>query len=216
MLGRSVHDSVCPVTADERKSEAPESPETSETLVDPSEAETLQPGALTEADLAEARDNLEAQLDAARKDAAEIKEKWLRSAADLENYRKRAAKDKEEVQKYANERLLRDFLPVFDDLERTLSALGAVEGVDPQVTDGIELVRKKFLQQLERHGVESFDSVGETFDPARHDAIQQAHSHEVEAGLILEELQRGFLLQGRLLRPAMVVVSLGAPKPDDA
>lgn len=169
-----------------------------------------------EADLSDARASLEAQLEAARAEAADIKERWLRSAADLENFRKRAAKEREEIQKFGNERILRDFLPVYDDLERALAAVAGAEGeAVEQLRGGVDMVRKKFLQQLERHGVEAFDSVGETFDPARHDAIQQGHSNEVEAGRILEELQRGFTLQGRLLRPSMVVVSLG-PEPAES
>jgi len=160
--------------------------------------------------LGEAREQLENHLEAARKEAAEIKERWLRAAADLENYRKRAGKEREELQKYGNEKLLRDFLPVYDDLQRALNAVDTTDNdAASQLQQGVDLVRKKFLQQLERHGVASFDSTGEAFDPARHDAIQQAHSNEVEAGRILEELQRGFMLNDRLLRPAMVVVSLG-------
>jgi len=161
-------------------------------------------------DLQSARASLEAQLEAAQKEANDIKERWLRSAADLENFRKRAAKEREEVQKFGNERLLRDFLPIYDDLERALNAAGGAEGeAVEQLRGGVDMVRKKFLQQLERHGVEGFSSVGEAFDPVKHEAIQQAHSNEVEAGRILDELQRGFMLQGRLLRPSMVVVSLG-------
>jgi len=204
------------VSAEERKEGTPEAAEpTSETgeAVDSSEQPTLQPGDVTEADLATARESLQEQLEAAQREAAEIRDRFLRAAADLENFRKRASKEREEIQKFANERLLRDFLPVYDDLERAMSALD--EDASPaaaKVKDGVELVRKKFIQQMERHGVEAFDSRGETFDPARHDAIQQAHSNEVEAGLILDELQRGFLLHGRLLRPAMVVVSLGPAK----
>ena len=191
--------------ADVAPDEAPSSPEAPS--VDPQDP-PVDPD--PEEDLASARASLESQLEAARREAEDIKERWLRSAADLENFRRRAAKEREEIQKFANERLLRDFLPVYDDLERALGAVAGAEGeAVEQLRGGVDMVRKKFLQQLERHGVESFDSVGETFDPARHDAIQQAHSNEVEAGRILEELQRGFMLHGRLLRPSMVVVSLG-------
>jgi len=213
LLDWPVHDSLRRVSAEEHENQgrAPDgAPAETDPGGDPSEEPTLQPGEVTEGDLASARQDLEAQLEAARNEASEIKDRWMRAAADLENFRKRAAKEREELQKFANERLLRDFLPVFDDLERALGVLDTVEGGGAgPVRDGVEMVRKKFIQQLERHGVEPFDSVGEPFDPARHDAIQQAHSNEVEAGCILEELQRGFMLRGRLLRPAMVVVSLG-------
>ncbi len=160
-------------------------------------------------DLAAARGRLEEQLAKVTTEAAELKDRWLRAAADLENYRRRAVKEREEIQKFAAERLLRDLLPVVDDLDRALESVAHEPGTEAQLRDGVELVRKKFIQQLEKHGVEAFSSRGEVFDPAMHDAIQQAHSDDVEAGRVLQELQRGFRLNDRLLRPATVVVSLG-------
>lgn len=210
--GPSVHDSLGSVSSENRE-DAEVTPPTGEDLPDRSTPDRADPDAAEtgtpEADLASAREGLEAQLEVAQREAADLKEKWLRAAADLENYRKRAAKEREDIQKFAIERLLRDFLPVYDDLERAVGALKVETEDESHLRQGLDLVRKKFIQQLEKHGVEGFDSVGEGFDPNHHDAIQQAHSNEVEAGRILEELQRGFMLHGRLLRPAMVVVSLG-------
>ncbi|MEM1024977.1 MAG: nucleotide exchange factor GrpE [Myxococcota bacterium] len=163
-----------------------------------------------EAELVETRQALEEELAKVRAEGEDIKNKWLRSAADLENYKKRSVKEREEAVRFGNERLLKDFLPVFDDLDRALEMLGqAQDEASQKLVEGMELVRKKFLSQLEKHGVVSFESKGETFDPALHDAIQQSHDPELESGRVMAEVQRGFKLNDRLLRPAMVVVSLG-------
>lgn len=164
--------------------------------------------AVTEA-LLEAKGELSDALEQTQKEATSFREKWLRAAADLENYRKRAARERDDVQKFGNEKLLKDFLPLIDDLERAVSAVESVQTDDAkQLLEGVKLVHKKFLGQLEKHGVSTFDSKGEIFDPARHEAVQQVHA-DVPQGAVHEQLQRGFMLNDRLLRPAMVVVSLG-------
>ena len=167
-------------------------------------------GAVTEAML-QAKHELEDVLAQTQKEAENLREKWLRAAADLENYRKRAAREREDVQKFGNEKLLRDFLPVVDDLERGIEAVMTVEEAKQakeQMLDGVRLVLKKFLAQLERHGVTTFDTEGEIFDPALHEAVQQVTA-ELAAGRVVSQLQRGFKINERLLRPATVVVSLG-------
>ena len=166
-------------------------------------------GAVTEA-MIQAKHELEEVLEQTRKEAESLREKWLRAAADLENYRKRAAREREDVQKFGNEKLLRDFLPVVDDLERGIEAVLTTDEAKAkeQMLDGVRLVHKKFLAQLERHGVTTFDAEGEVFDPAHHEAVQQIPA-EIEAGRVVSQLQRGFKLNDRLLRPAIVVVSLG-------
>ncbi len=165
--------------------------------------------AVTEA-LINAKKELEEVLEQTQKEAASFREKWLRAAADLENYRKRAARERDDVTKFGNEKLLKDFLPIVDDLERTVEvvAQSQKEGDDTQLIDGVRLVLKKFLSQLEKNGVTTFDSVGETFDPAKHEAVQQVNADRPQ-GQVDTQLQRGFMINERLLRPAMVVVSLG-------
>jgi len=165
--------------------------------------------AVTEA-LINAKKELEEALDQTRKEAANIKNKWLRAAADLENFKKRAAKERDDTVKFGSERVLKDILPVLDDLDRTVKAIDNNEGTEA-VFDGVKMVQKKFVLQLEKQGVEVFAALGQPFDPSRHEAVTQAHSADVPAGGVVSELRRGFLLHGRLLRPAMVVVSLGAP-----
>ncbi len=199
------HDSVFGVN-DRAPENASESEERPDEAMEAQESSEKDP----EAQLTETRQALEEELARVKAESEDIKSKWLRSAADLENFKKRAVREREEAVKFGNERLLKDFLPVFDDLDRALEMLGGAEDdASRKLVEGMELVRKKFLSQLERHGVVSFESKGETFDPALHDAIQQTHDPNVESGRVLTEVQRGFKLNDRLLRPAMVVVSLG-------
>lgn len=165
--------------------------------------------AVTEA-LIDAKKELEEVLEQTQKEAGSFREKWLRAAADLENYRKRAARERDDVAKFGNEKLLKDFLPIVDDLERSIDVVAQSEVGDTgqQLLDGVKLVLKKFLSQLEKNGVTTFDSVGETFDPSQHEAVQQVHADRPQ-GQVHTQLQRGFMINDRLLRPAMVVVSLG-------
>lgn len=168
--------------------------------------------AITEALIA-AKKELEEVLAQTKKEAEHMRERWLRAAADFENYKKRAAREREETVKYGNERLLKDFLPVMDDLELALDAAARVEDKQKaadQLMEGVRLVTKKFVSQLEKHGVATFESVGEPFDPNLHEAVQQEYG-DMEAGKVVRQLQRGFKLNERLLRPSMVVVSLGPP-----
>lgn len=165
--------------------------------------------AVTES-LLKAKNELQEVLKQTQTEAQSMRDKWLRAAADLENYRKRAQKEREDVVKFGNERLLKDFLPVVDDLERVVSS-SSKASLDPQsqaVIDGVRLVSKKFLDQLEKHGVTSFDSQGKAFDPNLHEAVQQVASSQ-PMGTVVDQLQRGFMLGGRLLRPALVTVSIG-------
>lgn len=161
-----------------------------------------------EAEVVATKQALETELESLKKEAAELKDRWMRSAADFENYKKRQAREREDIQKFANEKLLKDLLPVVDDLDRAVDVV-AQAGASEQVRQGVEMVRKKFLTQLEKNGVETFVALGTAFDPNFHEAVQQAHSADVPAGQVLSELQRGFTISGRLLRPALVIVSLG-------
>lgn len=169
--------------------------------------ERAEGASVTEA-IIKARQELELVLEQTRKEVENFREKWLRSAADLENYRKRAAREREETIRFGNEKLLRDFLPLLDDLERAVDIGGQSPADGAHIVEGVRLVHKKFIGQLEKHGVATFEAVGTPFDPNRHEAVQQMHG-EHPAGMVMTQLQRGFLLNDRLLRPALVVVSLG-------
>lgn len=160
--------------------------------------------------LEDVKAELEAVIEKTKQDVADVKDKWLRAAADLENYRKRAAREREDVVRFANERLLKDLLPVLDDLDRSLAAVSASDGAAfEQILEGVKMVQRKFLTQLEKNGVTTFESTGKVFDPLLHEAVQQVPSSEIPPGGVVQELRRGYMLNGRLLRPAMVAVSIG-------
>ena len=131
----------------------------------------------------------------------------LRLAADLENYRKRAVKERDEVQRFGNERLVKDLLPVVDGLDRALAAAAS----DDPLREGVKLVRAALEQTLARHGVVAFSAMGEKFDPARHEALLQVPTRDQPPGTVVMEHARGFRLNDRLVRPAMVGVSVEPP-----
>lgn len=133
-------------------------------------------------------------------------EKMLRAVADLENYKKRAQKEKEEQQKFGNERLLRDLLPVVDNFDRALEH-AKVGGDFASLEKGVLMIRKLFEDTLAKHGVKAFESKGKLFDPNLHEAMQQIETDELPPNHVLNELVRGFTLNDRLVRPALVMVS---------
>jgi molecular chaperone GrpE len=137
-------------------------------------------------------------------------ERFLRAAADLENYKKRAAKERDELQKYGNEKVLKDLLPVVDGLDR---ALAAAPPEDP-LAAGVRLVRATLEQALAKHGVTAFSALGERFDPAFHEALMQVPTREKPPGTVVLEHARGFKLNQRLVRPAMVGVA-SEPPPEE-
>ena len=164
---------------------------------------------------------LEAQLEEsfsrARETGERLKEnheRLLRTAAEFDNFKKRAQKEKEDVQKFGSERMLRDFLPVADNLERALDH--ADEGALPQVLEGVRLVQKQLEAALAKHGVTVFSAVGQQFDPTLHEALMQQESDQ-PPNTVLSEMARGYKLNDRLIRPAAVVVAKakGVPGGDD-
>ena len=138
---------------------------------------------------------------------AEAQEAVLRAKAEAQNTRRRAEKDVENARKYALEKFCGELLPVVDNLERALeSAQIEHEDIVP-ITEGIDLTLKSFLDVLTKFNVERLDPVGEPFDPQLHQAMTLVENPEVEPNSVMAVMQKGFTLNGRLVRPAMVVVS---------
>jgi molecular chaperone GrpE len=133
-------------------------------------------------------------------------ERYLRLAADFENYKKRAQKDQDEYRKYSNERLLKELLPVIDNLERALQH-GRVSKNQEGVLQGVELTSKKAQEILSRFGVTPIPSVGLPFDPAVHQAVAKVNGKGHTPNTIVEEFEKGYYLHDRVLRPAMVTVA---------
>jgi len=155
---------------------------------------------------AEECEKLRRQLEAKELEAKENYDRLLRQAAELENFKKRAAREKTEAIRYANESLVKDLLPVLDNLERALDyAQGGGNG--KPLLEGIEMVLKSFVEILGKHGVNSISAVGELFDPNKHEAIAQVVTQEHKPNTVVEEHHKGYYLLDRLLRPAQVSVA---------
>ena len=142
------------------------------------------------------------------------KDQYARLLADFDNYRKRVARDKEDLAQFAAKDILKDLLPTVDNLAL---ALDKAENKEDPFVQGVKLAYDGFLKALADHGATPIDSVGEPFDANFHEAIAQLPSADVAEGVVMNEVKRGWLLHGKLLRAAQVVVSSGAPeKPAEA
>ncbi len=152
-------------------------------------------------------DDLQAQLEAARQEAAEAKEQALRAVAEAQNVRRRAEKDAESARKFALEKFAGDVLSVADNLDRALASADVEDEALKPILEGVELTRKSLLDALARHSVEQIDPVGQPFDPAFHEAMAMVPNPSVEPNTVIDVMQKGYTLNGRLLRAAMVVVA---------
>ncbi len=141
-------------------------------------------------------------------EAASARDTALRAQADAQNVKRRAEQDVEKARKFALEQFAKELLAVVDNLERTLEATAGQEdeGVKP-ITEGVELTLKSFLDALKKFNVEAIDPQGEPFDPNLHQAMSMVENNEVEPNSVIAVMQKGYTLNGRLLRPAMVMVS---------
>ena len=160
------------------------------------------------------RDVAEPDLEELKKQLEDKQDRLLRTLAEMDNLRRRAQRDREDYVKYANETLLRDILPVLDNLDRALAAARAA-GESGTVVSGVELIQRELLRVLERNGLTRYSAVGERFDPTRHEAIARVVSADRPPDTVVTETAAGYLLNGRVLRPAMVAVA-AAPDEDAA
>jgi len=148
-------------------------------------------------------------LDKALKEAEENRDRWIRAVAELENYKKRTLQEKSKFLKYRNEELLRDLLAVVDNIERAEKHCDEA-GRSDALADGVCMIARMFREILERYGVKEIKALGEPFDPHLHEAIGRAPADGSPPNLVVEEMEKGYMYQDRLLRPAKVVVSVGA------
>ena len=200
----------------EKKGDRRESSDNTDTAsrteqVEPSEscggpAESVSGGETSE----QAVERLTRELAAKSVEAEQNYDRFLRERAEFENYKKRAQRERAEAQRFAAEQLVRDLLPVIDNLERAVEHAESGGNGQPLV-EGVRLVLKSALDVLERHGVTRVEAAGKQFDPAFHEAILQVPDAERQPNEVVAQFQAGYLLNDRLLRPAQVSVSSAPP-----
>ena len=227
ILATAAAEPVVPTVVAASVSEAPASAnDESVSFLEVEEVEAIDPGEhqalrertealqAREATLIEENENQKGEILRLQDELRVTQQRFLRVAADFENFKRRTERDREDTRKQLIERLLLDIVPVNDNLERALSHVQSSEDRESLV-QGVEMVQRQLVSVLGRHGCAPFDSVGRPFDPQRHEAIQQIESSTHDFNTIIEEYQKGYLLYERLLRPALVVVSRGAPQAEN-
>lgn len=157
----------------------------------------------------------EQKLAEVQAEAAKIRDQLLRTAADFDNFRKRSRREEQDATRRGREGLLKDLLPVFDNLERAVQHAEGAQEVKA-VADGLRMVLKQFVDTLDRAGIKRVPTVGHPFDPTKHEAIQHLASTQHPAGVIVAEVQPGYTIGDYLARAALVVVSKGPPEGDGA
>ncbi len=139
---------------------------------------------------------------------AELKDQVLRTLAEMENIKRRAARDVENAHKFAIEKLINDLFPVLDSLEKAVEAAAAIEGAEA-ISEGVTLSMKLFVDTLAKSGVEQIDPLGEPFDPQMHEAMTMVPNPDAEPNSVMDVMQKGYRLNGRLVRAAKVIVVQG-------
>lgn len=158
---------------------------------------------------AETRDPAQAQELAAETSEAEVvRQQMIRLQADFDNFRKRTRQEREELQRYATRKLLAELLPVVDNFDRAVAALTAQDAELETVRTGVEMVHRQLLILLSQYDVTPMDAVGQPFDPKVHEGVMQEPAVDGPAGVVVAELQKGYWLDDRVLRPAMVTVTV--------
>ncbi|MCY4131399.1 MAG: nucleotide exchange factor GrpE [Nitrospira sp.] len=143
-----------------------------------------------------------------------LNDKYLRLAAEFDNYKRRVQRDQQDTIRFANEKLFKNLLPTLDNLERALQS-GREQDRIEGLLEGVDLTYKHFLDTLQKMGIKQVSSVGEVFDPAKHQAVGQVESTTIPENVIVDEYQKGYFVHDRILRPAMVTVAKTKPEPGD-
>ena len=152
-------------------------------------------------------ESLQIQLSEALQNNEKLKDQMLRKAAEFENYKRRTSTDNTIFMQFASEKLLRDFLPIMDDLHRSIQATKESKSFET-IYSGVELIANKFSKTLEKNGVKPFASVGNAFDVNLHDVLMSIARNDVEDHTILEEVEKGYMMHDKVLRHAKVVVAV--------
>ena len=166
----------------------------------------------SEADAATGDDSLAVQIEQLQQDLEGARDMALRAQADAQNVKRRAEQDVEKARKFALERFCSELLPVVDNLERALDAITPDDEALRPIAEGVELTLKSFLDALRKFNIEPVDPQGEPFDPQQHQAMSMIENPDAEPNTVLTVMQKGYTLNGRLVRPAMVMVSKAPAK----
>lgn len=160
--------------------------------------------------------DLEDRLKATEQEAQENYDRLLRVSAEFENYKKRASREMEEFRKFSNQSLIKELLSVVDNLELAMSSTSGHEAIDQGLLQGLEMTHREILKVFEKFAVKPISASGEPFDPTYHEAVMQEETDEVPENTVVNEMQKGYLIHDRLLRPSMVVVAKSKTKKNDA
>jgi len=158
---------------------------------------------------------IQAELETAKLEAKENYDRFLRVTAEFENYKKRSTREMDDFRKYANQSLIKEMLAVVDNLERALNSSNGNSSIDKCMADGVNLTLKEILKVFEKFNVKAIESIGQLFDPNFHQAMMQEETDNYPEKTVITELQKGYMIHDRLLRPSMVVVATSKAKTDD-
>jgi len=155
------------------------------------------------------------ELETAKQEAKETYDRFLRVSAEFENYKKRSAREMDDFRKFANQSLIKEMLAVVDNLERALNSSNGNNSNDKCMADGVNLTLKDILKVFEKFNVKPIESIGQIFDPNFHQAMMQEETDDYPENTVITELQKGYMIHDRLLRPSMVVVAAAKAKTED-
>ena len=159
---------------------------------------------------------LEEKIKTTEEEAKETYDRFLRVSAEFENYKKRSAREMDDFRKFANQSLLKEMLSVVDNLELAINSANANPKSDSSLKEGLDLTHKEIMRVFDKFNVKPIESKGKSFDPTYHEAVMQEETEEYPKNTVINEMQKGYLIHDRLLRPAMVVVSKPKTKPPDS
>lgn len=159
---------------------------------------------------------LEARIQTLEEEKKQAYDGFLRTSAEFENYKKRKDRETQDFKKFAIEQLIKELLPIIDNLERAIASSREENANNQGLIEGVDLTLKEILKIFEKFKIKPIDTQGELFDPAFHQAVLQQESTDHPEGTIINELQKGYLMHDRLLRPAMVVVAKAQPKEEQS
>jgi len=151
--------------------------------------------------------DLEAKLEVKEQEAKENYDRLLRVSAEFENYKKRTSRELEEFRKFANQSLIKEMLSVVDNLELAMNSANGHKAIDQGLLQGLDMTHKEILKVFEKFDVKPIEAKGQVFDPTFHEAVMQEETDNFDENTVITELQKGYLIHDRLLRPAMVVVA---------